>query len=487
VENTFRVEACRLHPNAIGERTPRIDGNAKFGMPCRDHEQGRLPLPAVRAQTITANRHQLPYSEAVNTRTWKAWLVPGRAIGAGATLVNSSLFLQIAPSLSFYYVAVFAAGLLLACVSIPAAFCFPCCSAVGASRRRFLLRRTTSLRPRSHRHCPGRFAHPAQPRRLRPNARTRPDRCRYRTRFGLLFVESVAFAVLCRPETVREMQPPIPIIPRRSDPALDSVDLHSRHRRVRPPFLSNPQAHRARIRLVHSRRFPVAPIRPARQNVDAYVATAALILAASLIETSYVLAYHDELTGIRGRRAFNESLLSLDSNTLSPSSTSTISKKFNDTYGHDTGDQVLCMVAKRLSDVGGDARPSAAEAKSSPSSSATLPLKKPSIILKPSAKTSKQSTSTSVARIEEPSAPKRRAATADRPIRSQESPQEKKAAAAPRRRSTTYPLPSASESPSPAPATVNPSRSSKPPIRPSIAPSTKAETAWNQPPPHSSA
>jgi diguanylate cyclase (GGDEF)-like protein len=85
----------------------------------------------------------------------------------------------------------------------------------------------------------------------------------------------------------------------------------------------------------------------------AYVATAALILAASLIETSYVLAYHDELTGIRGRRAFNESLLSLDQQYAIAIVDIDHFKKFNDTYGHDVGDQVLCMVAKRLSEVAG--------------------------------------------------------------------------------------------------------------------------------------
>ena len=93
---------------------------------------------------------------------------------------------------------------------------------------------------------------------------------------------------------------------------------------------------------------------PVGKMSDAYVATAALILAASLIETSYVLAYHDELTGIRGRRAFNESLLSLDQQYAIAIVDIDHFKKFNDTYGHDVGDQVLCMVAKRLSDVGGD-------------------------------------------------------------------------------------------------------------------------------------
>ena len=93
---------------------------------------------------------------------------------------------------------------------------------------------------------------------------------------------------------------------------------------------------------------------PVGKMSDAYVATAALILAASLIETSYVLAYHDELTGIRGRRAFNESLLTLDQQYAIAILDIDHFKKFNDTYGHDVGDQVLCMVAKRLLGVGGD-------------------------------------------------------------------------------------------------------------------------------------
>ncbi|HLB86450.1 MAG TPA: GGDEF domain-containing protein, partial [Terriglobales bacterium] len=92
---------------------------------------------------------------------------------------------------------------------------------------------------------------------------------------------------------------------------------------------------------------------PAGTAADAYVAAAGLILAASLIETSYVLAYHDELTGIRGRRAFNEALLSLDQQYAIAIVDIDHFKHFNDTYGHDTGDHVLRMVAARLVDVGG--------------------------------------------------------------------------------------------------------------------------------------
>jgi diguanylate cyclase (GGDEF)-like protein len=89
---------------------------------------------------------------------------------------------------------------------------------------------------------------------------------------------------------------------------------------------------------------------------SAYAATAGLILVSSIIENSYVLAYHDELTGLPSRRAYNEALLRLEE----PYAVAVVDidhfKKFNDTYGHDTGDQVLRMVAGRLAQVGGGGR-----------------------------------------------------------------------------------------------------------------------------------
>lgn len=84
-----------------------------------------------------------------------------------------------------------------------------------------------------------------------------------------------------------------------------------------------------------------------------YGTTAACILAASIIENSYLLAYHDELTTLPSRRAFNDALLRLQH----PYSIAVVDidhfKRFNDTYGHDTGDQVLRLVAAGLSRVTG--------------------------------------------------------------------------------------------------------------------------------------
>jgi len=84
-----------------------------------------------------------------------------------------------------------------------------------------------------------------------------------------------------------------------------------------------------------------------------YSATAACILATSIIENSYLLAYHDELTTLPSRRAFNDALLRLQD----PYAIAVVDidhfKRFNDTYGHDTGDQVLRLVAANLARVTG--------------------------------------------------------------------------------------------------------------------------------------
>jgi GGDEF domain-containing protein len=85
----------------------------------------------------------------------------------------------------------------------------------------------------------------------------------------------------------------------------------------------------------------------------AYFAAAAFILAGAVVETSYLLAYHDELTALPSRRAFHDALLRLQP----PYSIAMVDidhfKRCNDTYGHDTGDQVLRMVASRLARVSG--------------------------------------------------------------------------------------------------------------------------------------
>lgn len=84
-----------------------------------------------------------------------------------------------------------------------------------------------------------------------------------------------------------------------------------------------------------------------------YFATAGLILVVALLQTSYRMAYFDELTELQGRRAFNEELSRLGSRFTIALVDVDHFKKCNDTYGHDVGDQVLRMVAFKLSRVAG--------------------------------------------------------------------------------------------------------------------------------------
>jgi len=85
-----------------------------------------------------------------------------------------------------------------------------------------------------------------------------------------------------------------------------------------------------------------------------YFTTSGLILLVALIEMSYHMAFRDELTGLPGRRAFNEAALKLSENYSVAMVDVDHFKKFNDTHGHQCGDQVLRMVAGCLADVSGD-------------------------------------------------------------------------------------------------------------------------------------
>jgi diguanylate cyclase (GGDEF)-like protein len=87
-----------------------------------------------------------------------------------------------------------------------------------------------------------------------------------------------------------------------------------------------------------------------------YLAAAAAIPTIAAIQASYALAYHDGLTGLPGRRALNDALARLSG----PYTVAMVDvdhfKQFNDTYGHDVGDQVLRTVATRLREAIGDGR-----------------------------------------------------------------------------------------------------------------------------------
>jgi diguanylate cyclase (GGDEF)-like protein len=85
----------------------------------------------------------------------------------------------------------------------------------------------------------------------------------------------------------------------------------------------------------------------------AYFGVAGFILASSIIENSYSLAYQDELTGLKSRRAFNDALLRLKPPYAIAAVDIDRFKSINDTYGHDTGDQVLRLVASKIARVSG--------------------------------------------------------------------------------------------------------------------------------------
>jgi len=71
---------------------------------------------------------------------------------------------------------------------------------------------------------------------------------------------------------------------------------------------------------------------------------------------SHRLAFNDELTGLPGRRALQEAMAGLGPRYVLAMGDVDHFKSFNDTHGHDIGDQVLKLVAARLAEVEGGGR-----------------------------------------------------------------------------------------------------------------------------------
>jgi len=87
-----------------------------------------------------------------------------------------------------------------------------------------------------------------------------------------------------------------------------------------------------------------------------YFSAAGLMLLVLAVDSSFSMAYLDELTGLPARRSLNYELANLGKKYVIAMIDIDHFKKFNDQYGHKTGDQVLKMIASKLKDITGGAK-----------------------------------------------------------------------------------------------------------------------------------
>ena len=92
---------------------------------------------------------------------------------------------------------------------------------------------------------------------------------------------------------------------------------------------------------------------PGQLPLSVLFSALAVIYLFTILIDSYFLAYRDELTGLASRRALYNLVLSLGRKYSVAMLDIDHFKKFNDTYGHDVGDQVLKLVAAKMARVSG--------------------------------------------------------------------------------------------------------------------------------------
>ncbi len=84
-----------------------------------------------------------------------------------------------------------------------------------------------------------------------------------------------------------------------------------------------------------------------------YISAAAVVLIVAQVERSYLLVFRDELTELPARRALNHALARLGKRYTLAMVDIDHFKKFNDTYGHKVGDQLLRMIGFKLAGLTG--------------------------------------------------------------------------------------------------------------------------------------
>jgi GGDEF domain-containing protein len=85
----------------------------------------------------------------------------------------------------------------------------------------------------------------------------------------------------------------------------------------------------------------------------AFMSAAGVILLVAVLQESHRLAFRDELTNLPSRRALEERLTGLGPTYTIAMVDVDHFKQFNDSHGHDIGDQVLKLVAARLAEIEG--------------------------------------------------------------------------------------------------------------------------------------